>query len=194
MNLFCIWKWCRNGLELRKDILLSSRDSSVGRASDRRSEGPRFDPGSRHFLIFLHHMHGHLFIHSFTRSSKQMHVKGTTFTHLCFCFEWYAFACTMPRICLVNWAFQLSPIFLAWACKWKSCFLGCINRLSFRHLWSSGYDVSLTRWRSPVRSWPGVFHMIIPRNWQHVHELVLHLKMVSKWPWASKRYIVIKPR
>ena len=27
----------------------------------------------------------------------------------------------------------------------------------FRHLWSSGYDVSLTRWRSPVRSWPGVF-------------------------------------
>ena len=24
------------------------------------------------------------------------------------------------------------------------------------HLWSSGYDVSLTRWRSPVRSWPGV--------------------------------------
>ena len=25
-----------------------SRDSSVGRASDRRSEGPRFDPGSRH--------------------------------------------------------------------------------------------------------------------------------------------------
>ena len=25
-----------------------------------------------------------------------------------------------------------------------------------RHLWSSGYDVSLTRWRSPVRSWPGV--------------------------------------
>jgi hypothetical protein len=27
-----------------------SRDSSVGRASDRRSEGPRFDPGSRHLL------------------------------------------------------------------------------------------------------------------------------------------------
>ena len=27
-----------------------SRDSSVGRASDRRSEGPRFDPGSRHIL------------------------------------------------------------------------------------------------------------------------------------------------
>ena len=26
----------------------SSRDSSAGRASDRRSEGPRFDPGSRH--------------------------------------------------------------------------------------------------------------------------------------------------
>ena len=25
-----------------------SRDSSAGRASDRRSEGPRFDPGSRH--------------------------------------------------------------------------------------------------------------------------------------------------
>ena len=22
------------------------------------------------------------------------------------------------------------------------------------HLWSRGYDVSLTRWRSPVRSWP----------------------------------------
>ena len=30
-----------------------SRDSSVGRASDRRSEGPRFDPGSRH--VFLHY-------------------------------------------------------------------------------------------------------------------------------------------
>ena len=28
------------------------RDSSVGRASDRRSEGPRFDPGSRHFSSF----------------------------------------------------------------------------------------------------------------------------------------------
>ena len=27
-----------------------SRDSSAGRASDRRSEGPRFDPGSRHAL------------------------------------------------------------------------------------------------------------------------------------------------
>ena len=25
------------------------------------------------------------------------------------------------------------------------------------HQWSSGYDVSLTRWRSPVRSWPGVY-------------------------------------
>ena len=24
------------------------------------------------------------------------------------------------------------------------------------HLWSSGYDVSLTCWRSPARSWPGV--------------------------------------
>ena len=29
-----------------------SRDSSVGRASDWRSEGPRFDPGSRHFFFF----------------------------------------------------------------------------------------------------------------------------------------------
>ena len=28
--------------------ILSGRDSSAGRASDRRSEGPRFDPGSRH--------------------------------------------------------------------------------------------------------------------------------------------------
>ena len=28
---------------------MSCRDSSVGRASDWRSEGPRFDPGSRHF-------------------------------------------------------------------------------------------------------------------------------------------------
>ena len=41
---------------------VSSRDSSVGRASDRRSEGPRFDPGSRHFLIFLHAVHGHVLI------------------------------------------------------------------------------------------------------------------------------------
>ena len=33
----------------------TGRDSSVGRASDRRSEGPRFDPGSRHsfFLLLL---------------------------------------------------------------------------------------------------------------------------------------------
>ena len=29
------------------------RDSSVGRASDRRSEGPRFDPGSRHTFTYL---------------------------------------------------------------------------------------------------------------------------------------------
>ena len=29
-----------------------------------------------------------------------------------------------------------------------------------RHLWSSGYDVSLTRWRSPVRSWPGVLYCL----------------------------------
>ena len=29
----------------------TGRDSSVGRASDRRSEGPRFDPGSRHFCF-----------------------------------------------------------------------------------------------------------------------------------------------
>ena len=31
-----------------KFLLDMSRDSSVGRASDRRSQGPRFDPGSRH--------------------------------------------------------------------------------------------------------------------------------------------------
>ena len=38
-------------LHLNKNAAQSdcSRDSSVGRASDRRSEGPRFDPGSRHF-------------------------------------------------------------------------------------------------------------------------------------------------
>ena len=30
-------------------LQLSSRDSSVGRASDWRSEGPWFNPGSRHF-------------------------------------------------------------------------------------------------------------------------------------------------
>ena len=30
------------------------------------------------------------------------------------------------------------------------------------HLWSSGYNVSLTRWRSPVRSWPGV--LLLPCN------------------------------
>ena len=29
-------------------LVIHGRDSSVGRASDRRSEGPRFDPGSRH--------------------------------------------------------------------------------------------------------------------------------------------------
>jgi hypothetical protein len=31
------------------NTILSSRDSSVGRALDWRSKGPRFDPGSRHF-------------------------------------------------------------------------------------------------------------------------------------------------
>ena len=30
-------------------------------------------------------------------------------------------------------------------------------RLGQWHPWSSGYDVSLTRWRSPVRSWLGVW-------------------------------------
>ena len=32
---------------------VTSRDSSVGRAPDRRSEGPRFDPGSRHLFHAL---------------------------------------------------------------------------------------------------------------------------------------------
>ena len=30
---------------------IRSRDSSVGRAADRRSEGPQFDPGSRHCMV-----------------------------------------------------------------------------------------------------------------------------------------------
>ena len=30
------------------------------------------------------------------------------------------------------------------------------RELGVKHLWSSGYDVRLTRERSPVRSWPGV--------------------------------------
>jgi hypothetical protein len=50
---------------------------------------------------------------------------------------------------------------------------GCFLCLSFRgpgvfccvvlrgrpseHLWSSGCDVSLARWRPPIRSWPGEF-------------------------------------
>ena len=34
----------------RTSAKFSSRDSSAGRASDRRSEGPRFDPGSRQLL------------------------------------------------------------------------------------------------------------------------------------------------
>ena len=29
-----------------------SRDSAVGSALDWRSKGPRFDPGSRHFVVF----------------------------------------------------------------------------------------------------------------------------------------------
>ena len=37
----------RDSAELRAHADIC-RDSSVGRASDRRSEGPRFDPGSRH--------------------------------------------------------------------------------------------------------------------------------------------------
>ena len=39
---------------LREDM---SRDSSAGRASDRRSEGPRFDPGSRHAVGNPKHIH-----------------------------------------------------------------------------------------------------------------------------------------
>ena len=32
-----------------------------------------------------------------------------------------------------------------------------------KRVWSSGYDVSLTRWRSPVRSWvPVWFHLLLP--------------------------------
>ena len=42
-------------------FLISCRDSSVGRALDWRSKGPRFDPGSRHlfyefFLTFFVHI------------------------------------------------------------------------------------------------------------------------------------------
>ena len=34
-------------------IAIRSRDSSVGRASDRRFEGPQFDPGSRHCCLLV---------------------------------------------------------------------------------------------------------------------------------------------
>ena len=32
-----------------------------------------------------------------------------------------------------------------------------------KHLWSTGYDVSLTRCRSPVRSWPGVLSIAVQK-------------------------------
>ena len=51
-----------------------------------------------------------------------------------------------------------------------------LDRCGFRHLWSSGYDVSLTRWRSPVRSWPGVFHLSQSQHWQNVDEIVFALQ------------------
>ena len=43
----------------------------------------------------------------------------------------------------------------AWLMEQMSC------AFMHEHLWSSGYDVSLTRWRSPVRSWPGVFVVLL---------------------------------
>ena len=39
-------------------VIQTSRDSSVGRALDWRSKGPRFDPGSRHWLWALFTCHG----------------------------------------------------------------------------------------------------------------------------------------
>ena len=36
---------------------------------------------------------------------------------------------------------------------------GSFTSTSQKHLWSSGYDVSPTRFRSPVRSWPGVWQL-----------------------------------
>ena len=38
-----------------------------------------------------------------------------------------------------------------------------------KHLWSSGYDVSLTRWRSPVPSWPGVWMLPHPKLFNPPH-------------------------
>ena len=47
-------KGCGGGCSITSDSLQqaddSCRDSSVGRASDRRSEGPQFDPGSRQLV------------------------------------------------------------------------------------------------------------------------------------------------
>ena len=30
---------------------------------------------------------------------------------------------------------------------------------SYRHLWSTGHDIGVTRYRAPVRSWPGVLRV-----------------------------------
>ena len=45
------------------------------------------------------------------------------------------------------------------------------------HLWSSGYDVSLTRWRSPARTWPGVF---VTSKHEHVAPGILEVWRDSK--------------
>ena len=39
--------------KLNNHLQFISRDSSVGRALDWRSKGPRFDPGSRQFIFFM---------------------------------------------------------------------------------------------------------------------------------------------
>ena len=42
-----------HGHDYSAALCFTRRDSSVGRASDRRSEGPRFDPGSRHLFCYV---------------------------------------------------------------------------------------------------------------------------------------------
>ena len=55
---------------------ISGRDSSVGRALDWRSKGPRFDPGSRHFYINCFLMIRHTYVQKAWSRAKVLCTKA----------------------------------------------------------------------------------------------------------------------
>ena len=54
----------------------------------------------------------------------------------------------------------------------------------YKHLWSSGYDVSLTRWRSPVRPWPGVC-LLVQWGGHHPQSECKHKAHIATFDWFA---------